>query len=78
MELIAIIVVFLFYYQPDVLKKIKIYPEELFEDGINKYPDADEDVNDFIEFIQQDLVSVEAMKIQHLFIILEVKLISIG
>ena len=51
---------------------MKIYPEELFEDGINKYPDVDEDVNDFIELIQQDLVSGEAMEIQHLFIILEV------
>lgn len=77
MELLFVIFVFLFYFQPDTLKKIKIYPEEYFEDGINKYPDVDEDVNDFIKLLQQG-VSVEAMKIQHLFIILEVKLISIG
>lgn len=56
LELILVIFIFLFYFQPDVLKQLKIYPEDLFKDGINKYPDADEDVNDFIELIQQDLV----------------------
>ena len=60
--------VFLFYFQPETLKQLKFYPEDLFKDGIKKYPDVDEDVNDFIELMQQN-VSVEQMEIQHLFII---------
>jgi hypothetical protein len=60
--------VFLFYFEPETLKQLKIYPEDLFKDGIKKYPDVDEDVNDFIELMQQN-VSVEQMEIQHLFII---------
>ena len=58
MELALIIIVFLFYFQPNVLKQIGVYPEDLFKDGIHKYPDADEDVNDFIEVLQQDLVGI--------------------
>lgn len=56
LELVLIVFVFLFYFQPDVLKQVGVYPEDLFKDGIHKYPDADEDVNDFIEVLQQDLV----------------------
>ncbi|CAC5395044.1 tetraspanin-33-like [Mytilus californianus] len=55
-ELLFVIFVFLFYFQPDVLKDLKIYPENMFKDGIQLYPDADEDVNDFIELVQQDLI----------------------
>ena len=68
LELVFIILVFLFYFEPETLKQLKIYPEDLFKDGIKKYPDVDEDVNDFIELMQQN-VSVEQMEIQHLFII---------
>ena len=68
LELVFIILVFLFYFQPETLKQVNIYPEDLFKDGIKKYPDVDEDVNDFIELLQQN-VSIEQMEIQHLFII---------
>lgn len=55
LELVFILFVFLFYFQPETLKQLKFYPEDLFKDGIKKYPDVDEDVNDFIELLQQNI-----------------------
>ncbi|KAL5017426.1 hypothetical protein ScPMuIL_007015 [Solemya velum] len=53
-EMVVVVLIFIFYYVPDARKKLDLYPEDAFKDAMKKYGLVnDEDMQDLIDNLQK-------------------------
>lgn len=53
-EIVVVVMIFVFYYAPDVRKKLNLYPEDALKDAMKKYGLVnDEDMQNLIDNMQK-------------------------